>query len=133
MVSCPNCRALTGQGRNGTTAKGVQRYRCSACGRRYVLDDTRYHGDDARVEVIRYLAMGHTIRQVAAMAGVSTWSVQRWRNEVKSAAQNVEINQSSLIPLPIPRPMSLEEKMKAPVQGDEMPFTISASDVLKQL
>lgn len=85
-MKCPDCGALTGQGKNGLTENGVQRFRCCACGRRYVASDSRRVDDGARREAQNLLRDGYSIRRAAAEAGVSVATVGRWRQAGLSEA-----------------------------------------------
>jgi transposase-like protein len=79
IVTCPYCRAVSGQVKAGFNASGSQRHLCRACRRKYTPEPRpRGHPTDVRLHAILLYSRGAPLRQIAALVGVSRQSILNW-------------------------------------------------------
>ena len=86
-VLCTGCGSMDSV-RFGRTARGTQRYRCSACGRTFVYEGPKAGtklDDEIWAEYARCHARGASIGEVMSACGVSRNTAYRMRHRVDEA------------------------------------------------
>lgn len=113
-LSCPFCGKEEGQSKAGMS-QGLQRYKCTPCQRRYILDRReRGYPTELRAQALQMHLQGMKDRQIARQLGVTAPTVAHWIRSGKEAPPVVA-------PPPVEPPLSLS---KESLSGRERP-TIS--------
>ena len=75
---CPNCGRQDRQVKAGLS-RGAQRYKCSHCGKRYLLGSRPHaYGEDLRQQACQMRANGMPIREIARDLNISAQTVSKW-------------------------------------------------------
>lgn len=85
-IKCPEC-ARTGAVKNGFVS-GVQRYKCTGCGRQFTLSARRAKGDAEKRMAVMLYASGLSMRVIGKIIDVSVQTVSRWVREFYTARIN---------------------------------------------
>ncbi len=81
-MACPACGVERYQVRDGKTAAGSQRMRCSACGKRYT-PEPKAHGYDhaTRAAALRMVTDGINLRRAERLLLVHHTTILRWKRQ----------------------------------------------------
>ena len=75
--SCPHCQS-TSLKKNGTTAKGKQKYHCPACGKYGTLNPTVRYTEERKEEVLKAYQERASLRGLERTFGVARQTIASW-------------------------------------------------------
>jgi len=77
--ACPRCNGAAGQWKVGLTRAGSQRYKCSACDKRYTPDRKEWaYTEEERKDALRLMSLGMSGRKVGAYKKMHHGNIYRW-------------------------------------------------------
>ena len=99
-MKCPNCKAQTGQVKNGLNGSGSQKYLCKECGRKYTPEPkTSGYPVETRQLAIRMYVEGSSYGSIARILKVNPQSVANW----------IQSYSTKLPPAPLPNKVKKAE------------------------
>ena len=117
-TKCPYCADDTRQVKAGM-ANDLQRYKCTSCQRRYILDHAgRGYPNQIRQEAQRLFDQGLNFRQIAQQVGVNHQSVANWLRERQTADPNVRAPTVNRVPAPNTHVVDLSQQRRRPTISD---------------
>ena len=92
MNECHKCGSKSTQQKVGKTAAGSQRYKCTACGKKYTPSAQRAGYDESvRQQAVRMYLEGMGFRRIGRLLGVHHTSVINWVNAQAQATPDAPV------------------------------------------